>query len=41
MGTRDVQERHDPGRFICYFEKTRELYSWSYDELRAIIGKKA
>jgi len=35
----ELKSRSDHGRFICYFEKTGELYSWSYEELRAIIGK--
>ena len=26
------------GCCICYFEATEELYYWTYDELRAIIG---
>jgi len=29
----------DKGYCICYFEATEELYYWTYDELRAIIGK--
>jgi hypothetical protein len=37
----ELKERHDQGRFICFFEKMQELHSWSYDELRAIIGKRA
>jgi hypothetical protein len=37
----ELKERHDRGRFICCFENIGELHSWSYDELRAIIGKKA
>jgi hypothetical protein len=36
----ELKDRSDPGSFICYFENTGELYSWAYDELRAIIGKK-
>jgi len=28
----------DNGKLICYFEKTGELHTWTYDELRAIIG---
>jgi hypothetical protein len=34
----ELKERHDPGNFICYFESTGELYSWTYEELRAMIG---
>jgi len=30
--------RYDEGSFICFFEKTGELHTWTYDELRAIIG---
>jgi hypothetical protein len=36
----ELKNRPDKGRFICYFETTGELYSWTYEELRAIIGKK-
>jgi hypothetical protein len=36
----ELKERVDKWRFICYFEVIGELYSWTYDELRAIIGKK-
>jgi len=34
----ELKNRFDEGRFICFFEKTRELYIWTYDELRSIIG---
>jgi hypothetical protein len=34
----ELKYRHDEGALICYFEKTRELYTWPYEELRAIIG---
>ena len=34
----ELKERFDDGTFICYFETTGELHSWTYDELRAIIG---
>jgi len=33
-----LKYRYDNGNFICYFEKTGELHTWTYDELRAIIG---
>jgi hypothetical protein len=36
----ELKERPDPGSFICYFEITKELYTWTYEELRALIGKK-
>jgi hypothetical protein len=36
----ELKNRTDQGRFICYFETTGKLYSWTYEELRAIIGKK-
>jgi hypothetical protein len=36
----ELKGRSDKGRFICYFEAQRDLRSWSYEELRAIIGKK-
>jgi len=35
----ELKNRHDEGAFICYFEKTGELYTWPYEELRAIIGR--
>jgi hypothetical protein len=34
----ELKNRYDEGTLICYFEKTKELYTWSYEELRAIIG---
>jgi len=34
----ELKERHDEGSFICFFEKTGELRSWTYEELRSIIG---
>jgi len=36
----ELKGRQDNGQFICFFEKTGELYSWTYEKLRAIIGKK-
>jgi hypothetical protein len=38
----ELKDRHDNGDFICFFEKTGELHTWSYAELRASIrqGKK-
>jgi len=36
----ELKGRSDKGRFICYFEKRKDLHSWTYEELRAIIGKK-
>jgi len=36
----ELKNRMDEGRFICLFDHSRELYSWTYDELRSIIGKK-
>jgi hypothetical protein len=35
----ELKERTDPGFFICYFEKTGHLYSWPYEELKALIGR--
>jgi hypothetical protein len=35
----ELKERHDAGRFICYFEASGMLKSWTYDELRGIIDK--
>jgi len=34
----ELKYRFDEGRFICFFEQTKELYIWTYDELRAIIS---
>jgi len=34
----ELKDRGDEGSFICFFERTGKLYSWTYDELRAIIG---
>jgi hypothetical protein len=34
----ELKERKDEGSFICFFEKTGELFTWTYEELRAIIG---
>ena len=36
----ELKGRLGHGRFICYFEAHGDLYSWTYEELRAIIGKK-
>jgi hypothetical protein len=36
----ELKDRTGQGRFMCYFEASGELYAWTYDELRAIIGKK-
>jgi hypothetical protein len=36
----ELKNRMDEGSFICFFEQTGELCSWTYTELRAIIGKK-
>jgi hypothetical protein len=34
----ELKERKDEGSFICFFEKTGELFTWTYEELRSIIG---
>jgi hypothetical protein len=36
----ELKERLDSGSVICFFETTGELYTWTYKELRLIIGKK-
>jgi hypothetical protein len=36
----ELKNRMDEGSFLCFFEQTRELYSWTYEELRAVIGKR-
>jgi len=28
----ELKYRFDDGRFVCFFEKTKELYIWSYYE---------
>jgi len=35
----ELKNRTDEGRFICYFETSGTLFSWTYDELRGIIKK--
>ena len=35
----ELKNRSGKGHFICYFEHTGKLHTWSYDELRSIIGK--
>jgi hypothetical protein len=37
----ELKNLADKGCFICYFEVSGTLYSWDYDELRGIIGKKS
>ncbi|MFP3042603.1 hypothetical protein LQZ19_12375 [Treponema primitia] len=34
----ELKNSTDEGRCICFFEPTEELYSWTYAELRAIVG---
>jgi hypothetical protein len=34
----ELKARMDQGSFLCFFERSGELYSWSYQELREIIG---
>jgi len=36
----ELKGRTDDGRFICYFETSGTLFSWTYNELRGIIGTK-
>jgi len=35
----ELKNSTDKGCCICYFEATEYLYFWTYDELRAILGK--
>jgi len=35
----EIKSTSDKGQCICYFEATESLYYWTYDELRAIVGK--
>ncbi|MCL2186959.1 MAG: hypothetical protein FWB86_14090 [Treponema sp.] len=34
----ELKNRFDEGKFICFFETIGELHSWTYNELRSIIG---
>jgi hypothetical protein len=34
----ELKERHGQGRFICYFEASGMLLSWTYEELKVMIG---
>jgi hypothetical protein len=36
----ELKNRVDNGRFICCFDTSGTLFSWSFDELRGIIGSK-
>ncbi|MDR1786384.1 MAG: hypothetical protein LBR23_08015 [Spirochaetaceae bacterium] len=33
----ELKNRLDNGNFFCFFERTSELLTWSYQELRAFI----
>jgi hypothetical protein len=35
----ELKNRTENGYFICFFEQTGELYTWTYEELRMIIRK--
>jgi hypothetical protein len=35
----ELKNSTDEGCCICYFESTEELYFWTYNELRTIVGK--
>jgi hypothetical protein len=35
----ELKNRTENGYFICFFEQTGELHTWSYKELRTIIRK--
>ena len=34
----EIKDTSDKGYCICYFEATKDLCYWTYDELRAIVG---
>ena len=36
----ELKNRFDEGRFICFYESTKELFIWTYEELRSLIGAK-
>jgi hypothetical protein len=35
----ELKNRSGEGHVTCYFEQSGRLYTWSYDELRSIIGR--
>jgi hypothetical protein len=35
----ELKNREDKGIFTCFFEKIGELYTWTYNELKSIIGR--
>jgi hypothetical protein len=35
----ELKGRSDPGKFFCFFEAIQQLYSWTYEELKALIGR--
>jgi len=35
----EIKSTTNKGQCICYFEETESLCYWTYDELRAIVGK--
>ena len=36
----ELKNKPENGFFICYFEQIEELHTWSFEELRSIIGQK-
>ena len=36
----ELKNRDDNGSFICFFERTGELYVWTYKELQSMITKR-
>jgi hypothetical protein len=36
----ELKNRPENGNFICYFEQIGKLHTWSFEELKSIIGKK-
>ncbi|MDR0910650.1 MAG: hypothetical protein LBM77_12905 [Spirochaetaceae bacterium] len=36
----ELKNRLDKGSFICFFDNSQELHSWTYEELRAFIRPK-
>jgi hypothetical protein len=35
----ELKVRQTHGLFICYFEASGELYTWTFEELRSIIRR--
>jgi hypothetical protein len=36
----ELKDRYDDGEFICFFEKIKKLYRWTYREIKSTIGSR-